>query len=74
MNCLKPEKEGNLLNLPEELIRVIFSFLTDSEVYFRVRCVCHQLQVFAEKYVQIGNYFIILSLFIRFYEKLQELQ
>ena len=65
MNCLKPEKEGNLLNLPEELIRVIFSFLTDSEVYFRVRCVCHQLQVFAEKYVQIGNFFIILSLFIK---------
>ena len=59
MNCLKPEKEASLLHLPEELIRVIFSYLTDSDVYFRVRLVCRQLQIFSEKYVQIGKNYII---------------
>ena len=57
MNCLKPGKEPphNLLGLPEEIIRSIFGHLTDSEVYFRVRCVCRQLRKYAENYVQIGK-------------------
>ena len=55
MNCLKPQKEASLLNLPEELVRVIFGYLSDQEVFFRVRYVCHQLKIFSEKYVNIGK-------------------
>ena len=48
-------REANVLDLPEEIIRHIFSFMTDAEVYFNVRCVCRQLRRYVEEYIQLGK-------------------
>ena len=44
-----------ILNLPEEVIRIIFSFLSDWEIHFTVGNVCQDLQKFANGYVELGN-------------------
>ena len=46
---------NNILDLPVELIRLIFGHMTDAEVYFNLRCVCTLLRSYAEDYVQIGK-------------------
>ena len=45
----------NILDLPEEVLRHVFSFLADAEVYFNLRCVSRQLRSYVENYVQLGK-------------------
>ena len=45
----------HFLDLPEEVFRIIFGYLTDAEVYFKLRAVCSQLRDYAEKYVELGK-------------------
>ena len=47
-------REMNLLYLPDEVVRHIFSFLSDAKLYFDVRGVCRQLRSLVEDYVHIG--------------------
>ena len=47
--------ELNILDLPEEVLRRMFSFLADAELHFNVRCVCRQLKHCVENYVQLGK-------------------
>ena len=44
----------SILDLPEEVILLIFGFLTDAEIYFEMRNTCRQLRSIADNYVQIG--------------------
>ena len=46
----------NLQDLPEEILRHVFSFLPDDEVHYNIRRVCRQLLRYVEAYVEIGNY------------------
>ena len=47
----------SILAMPEEVIRHIFSYLTDAEVYFKLRCICCQFREITESYVQLGRRF-----------------
>jgi len=44
----------HILDLPEEIFRIIFSYIAEAEVYFKLRVVCSQLREYAEKYVELG--------------------
>ena len=46
----------NFLDLPEEILRHVFSFLPAAEVYYNIRCVCRQLLRYVEGYIEIGKY------------------
>ena len=46
-----------LLNLPEEIIRIIFRYLPQSNVHFNVRAVCRQLREFVDNYIKIDSFF-----------------
>ena len=65
MGSFGTKKTHSLLDIPEELILHIFSYLTDPVVHFQVRSVCHKLKVLAEHHVQTGKMFenIIMNLF-----------
>ena len=56
---LKTVEEGgsatHILDIPEEIFRMIFAFLEDAEVYFKLRAVCRQIKEYAEKYVEQGK-------------------
>lgn len=47
--------------MTDEIIRKVFSYLTEAEVYFNIRCVCRQLQILAEAYVQLGGIFLLAA-------------
>ena len=51
------DEEGNthILELPEEIFRMIFTYLDDAEVYFKLRVVCRQIKEYAEKYIELGK-------------------
>ena len=51
-NCDGPK---NILDLPVEIFREIFTYLMDAEIYFNLRCVCWLLRAYAEDYVRIGK-------------------
>ena len=57
----------SILALPEEVMRYIFDYLSDAEVYFNLRCVCRHLWELAESYVQVGKQFNILLYFLARY-------
>jgi len=57
MGSFGTKKTHSLLDIPEELILHIFSYLTDPVVNFQVRSVCHKLKVLAEHHVQTGKMF-----------------
>ena len=44
-------------NLPEEIVRNIFSYLSDAEIHFKLKHINHQLQQYADSYVQLGKSF-----------------
>ena len=46
----------DLNKLPEEVIREIFMYFADSEVYFKFRAVNQQLQQYADNYVHLGKF------------------
>ena len=48
-------RDLQIIDLPEEVVRRIFSFMADAELYFNVRCVSRQLRHYVEDYVQIGK-------------------
>ena len=50
-------RELHLLELPEEVIRMIFGLLNNGEVYFKLRMVCRKLCELVETYIQLGQYF-----------------
>ena len=51
-----------LINLPEDVIRTVFSFLTDIDLYLNLRIVCRQLRRYVEAYIQLGEYcYCVLS-------------
>ena len=62
------KKTHSLLDIPEELILHIFSYLTDHVVHFQVRNVCRKLKVLAEHhlYLRVLIFSIILVLFYHF--------
>ena len=37
---------------------MIFAFLDDAEVYFKLRAVCRQIKEYAEKYTELGKLII----------------
>ena len=45
---------NSLLNLPEEVLRIIFGHLDDETLYCVVRQVCHQLKMQIDNYVELG--------------------
>ena len=51
------DEEGNthILDLPEEIFRMVFNYLDDAEVYFKLRVVCRQIKEYAEKYIELGK-------------------
>ena len=51
------KRELDLLELPEEVIRMIFGFLNNGEVYFKLRMVCRKLCDLVENYIELGQYF-----------------
>ena len=57
MSFFGTEKTRSLLDIPEELILNLFSYLTDHVVHFQVRSVCRKLKVLAEHHVQTGKMF-----------------
>ena len=44
----------DLNKLPEEIIRKIFSYCADDDVYFKFRAVNQKLRQYSENYVQLG--------------------
>ena len=48
-------------DLPEELVREIFGYFTDADVYFKLRYICRKIHDYAESYVELGksNVFVI---------------
>ena len=44
-----------LVDLPEEILRHVFGYLTDADLYFNVRCACQQLENYVDDYVQLGK-------------------
>lgn len=49
-------KETCLLDLPEEMILFILTYLEDAELFFNVRCVCQRLKYAVQSYIEIGKY------------------
>ena len=48
-------------NLPEEIVRNIFSYLSDAEIHFKLKQINHQFRQYAENYVQLGKRLIIIE-------------
>ena len=42
-------------DLPEELVRKIFEYFTDADVYFKLRYICRKIHKYAEGYVELGK-------------------
>ena len=42
-------------DLPEELVRKIFGYFTDADVYFKLRYICRKIHEYAESYVELGE-------------------
>ena len=59
---------NSLLNLPEEVLRIIFGHLDDKALYCSVRPVCHQLKTQIDNYLELGIFvrkcFIVTISFI----------
>ena len=55
-------------DLPEELVREIFGYFTDADVYFKLRYICRKIHEYAESYVELGksNVFVISKALNRF--------
>ena len=53
---IREKPRTHFLDLPEDVIRIIFTLLEDAEVYCKLRLVCRQLREYAEKYIQPGKY------------------
>ena len=49
-------EETCLLDLPEEMILFILTYLEDAELFFNVRCVCQRLKYVVQNYIEIGKY------------------
>ena len=45
----------NLVDLPEEVARHIFGFLSDADLFFKLRCMCRQLHRLVNEYVHLGK-------------------
>ena len=45
----------HICDLDEYVLRKIFSYLEDKEIYFTVRSVCRQFKLVAGEYVSLGN-------------------
>ena len=56
MDEVTENKETCLLDLPEEMILFILSYLEDAELYYNVRCVCQRLRYVVQNYIEIGKY------------------
>ena len=56
LRTIREKPSTHFLDLPEDVLRIIFTFLEDFEVYCKLRLVCRQLRDAAEKYVQPGKY------------------
>ena len=54
----KSSRKIGLLDLPEQVCRQIFGYLSEDELYFTVRTVCWRLRYVVDGYVQLGEYFI----------------
>ena len=54
-------KETNLtlLDLHEDIFRIIFRYLDDAEVYFTVRVLCQKLKNYVDAYIQLGGIFML---------------
>merc|ERR1712136_304365 len=52
---------NSLLNLPEEVVRIIFGHLDDKTLYCSVRPVCHQLKTLIDNYLELGLQFLVVS-------------
>ena len=50
--CSKPV---TIPELPETILRHLFGYMSDTEVYFIMRGVSRRLRQFAEEYVEIGE-------------------
>ena len=50
-------------DLPEELVRNIFEYFTDADVYFKLRYICRKIHKYAEGYVELGklNVYVIVK-------------
>ena len=42
--------------LPEEIVRNIFSYLSDAEIHFKLKHINHQFRHYANSYVQLGKF------------------
>ena len=52
----KSSKNGlRLVDLPEEILRNVFGYLTDADIYFNVRRACKELENYVDDYVQLGK-------------------
>ena len=51
--------KNGLLNLPEEIFRMIFTYLDDKTLFYILRLVCHQLKTLVENYVELGKLYPI---------------
>ena len=56
MDKVTENKETYLLDLPEEMILFILTYLEDAELFFNVRCVCQRLKRVVQNYIEIGKY------------------
>ena len=52
---------NELLNLPEEVLRIIFAYLDDEALYHNLRHVCCQLKMQVENFVELGKFRRILD-------------
>ena len=50
-------------DLPEELVRKIFEYFTDAEVYFKLRFINRKIHEYAESYVELGKVFISIEVY-----------
>lgn len=51
----------SLVDLPEEVLRHIFGFLSDADLYFNLRCMCRRLRRLVNDYVQIDTKVLLAS-------------
>ena len=42
-------------DLPEELVRKVFGYFTDAEVYFKLRFINRKIKEYVENYVELGK-------------------
>lgn len=46
---------------------MIFAFLDDAEVYFKLRAVCRQIKEYAEKYTELGKFYHSIKIYLMNY-------